>query len=114
MQTLDSHPDVVQWSSEEFSIPYRHPIKDTVYRYFPDFWVKKKLKDGSFEVTVIEVKPWKEVQPPVLKAGAAAKTKSHVYAVMTWAINQAKWEAAERFCLAKGWKFQKMTERDIL
>lgn len=115
MQRLDMHPDVVQWASEEpwFCIPYRHPFKKTVYRYFPDFWVKKKLPDGSFEITVIEIKPYKEVQPPPIKTGKQAQTKSYAYAVMTWAINQAKWEAADKYCRAKGWKFQKITERDI-
>lgn len=115
MSILDSHPQIVEWASEEpwFCIPYRHPIQDTIYRYFPDFWVKKQLPDGTFEISLIEIKPYKETQPPAIKTGKRAQTKSYVYACMTWAINQAKWAAAERYCAAKGWKFKKMTERDL-
>lgn len=48
--------NVVQWGSEEFSIPYRSPIDNKIHRYFPDFWVKQ-IVDGKTEVLVLEVKP---------------------------------------------------------
>ena len=55
MAYLDDHPNVVQWGSEEFSIPYRSPIDNKIHRYFPDFWVKQ-IVDGKTEVLVLEVK----------------------------------------------------------
>jgi len=41
MKYLDSHSQIVNWSSEEFCIPYRSPIDRRMHRYFPDFWVEK-------------------------------------------------------------------------
>ena len=46
MTYLDRNPKVVQWASEEFFVPYKSPIDGKVHRYFPDFWVKKKNKEG--------------------------------------------------------------------
>lgn len=47
MGYLDAHSDVVEWASEEFSIPYRSPIDNRIHRYFPDFLVKKVNADGT-------------------------------------------------------------------
>ncbi len=117
MRRLDEHPEVVQWASEEpwFCVPYRCPVTsgNPIRRYFPDFWVKKQKADGTFEITVIEVKPYKETQPPKTKSGRGGLSKASQYAVITWAVNQAKWSAAGKYCAAKGWKFQIMTEKDI-
>jgi len=44
MLYVDSHPEILEWGSEEFSIPYRSPIDGRIHRYFPDFYIKKKLK----------------------------------------------------------------------
>ena len=43
MRYLDEHSDVVQWASEEFFIPYKSPIDGRYHRYFPDFWMKRKM-----------------------------------------------------------------------
>lgn len=105
---LDSHPDVIQYASEEFPIPYLHPIDDRVHKYFPDFWVKHRLKDGTIQTTVIEVKPKKQtVEPPIPKKGI---TRNYKREKITYAINKAKWQAAEHFCEQRNWKFQILTE----
>lgn len=106
MTYLDSHDEVVQWASEEFCIPYRSPIDDRVHRYYPDFWVKKR--DG--EVTVIEVKPAKQATPP---AQPKKVTRRYVQEVFEYGKNQAKWKAAEGYCLDRGWKFIVMTEKEL-
>ena len=36
MTYLDAHPDVLEWSSEEFCIPYVSPIDGRIHRYFPE------------------------------------------------------------------------------
>ena len=110
MSYLDAHPDVIQWASEEFSIPYRSPLDGRIHRYFPDFWVKQKGRDGKIEVRVIEVKPAKQTKPPVAQT---KKTKKYITEVATWGINEAKWKAAISFCNDRGWKFSIMTEKEL-
>lgn len=110
MSYLDAHPDVVQWASEELVIPYRSPLDNQVHRYFPDFWVKKRTPNGLTEVVVIEVKPAKQTKEPV---PSKRVTKQYLREVATWAVNQAKWKAAQSYCADRDWKFMMMTEHDL-
>lgn len=110
MGRLDADPNVLEWGSEEFSIPYRSPADGKIHRYFPDFWVKKRSRDGKIEVVVIEVKPKSQTRPPAVKS---KPTKRYVTEVVTWGINSAKWEAAEEYCKDRNWKFIKMTEEEL-
>ena len=110
MSYLDAHPDVVQWASEELIIPYRSPLDNQVHRYFPDFWVKKRLSNGNYEVVVIEVKPLKQTREPI---PSKKMNKQYLREVATWAINQAKWKAAQSYCDDRNWKFMMMTEQDL-
>ena len=114
MLELDNNPDVVQWASEEgwFSIGYRHPVDGKIRRYFPDFWVKTKKPDGTFETSIIEVKPLAEsVAPPLRKNGS--KDQRYVRKAVTYAINEAKWSAVSKYCEMKGWAFKVITEKDL-
>jgi hypothetical protein len=110
MSYLDSHPDVVQWSSEEFCIPYRSPMDNRVHRYYPDFKVKKRNSDGSFETMVVEIKPLHQSIPP--ERGNKTK-KRYFNEVMTYGINDAKWRAATQYCEERKWKFMVMTEKEL-
>lgn len=110
MRYLDAHKDVLEWSSEEFSIPYRSPVDGKVHRYFPDFKIKKKNIDGTVEVAVVEIKPAKETRPPVPQT---KHTKTYLKEVYTWGINSAKWKAAQSYCEDRKWKFMLMTEHEL-
>jgi hypothetical protein len=110
MTYLDTHPDVLEWASEEFSIPYRSPLDGRIHRYFPDFWIKQRTSTGNIDIKVIEVKPAAQTRPPEVKT---KKTKRYVTEVMTWGVNEAKWHAAIAFCKDKGWKFVIMTEKEL-
>lgn len=110
MSYLDAHKDVLEWASEEFCIPYTSPFDRKIHRYFPDFLVKKKNKEGATETLVIEIKPQKETQPPVVQT---KQTKSYLREVYTWGINSAKWKAAEDYCADRKWKFIIMTEHQL-
>lgn len=111
---LDAHPQVLEWASEEhwFCIPYRHPFKGVIARYFPDFYVKRTNKEGKTEELLIEVKPEKETNAPPSVRGKNA-SKRLLYAQMTYAINQAKFEAATKYCEARGWRFVIITEKQL-
>jgi len=107
MSYLDNHKDILQWSSEEFFIPYRSPVDRRLHRYFPDFWIKKRSKDGQINNILIEVKPKKQTLPPEKKK---RKTKGYIKEVMTYGVNEAKWKAAIEFCKDRRWDFKIMTE----
>ncbi len=113
MMYLDRHPDVLQWSSEEITIPYFNPVSKTQRRYFPDFYVKRRKRDESIEIAIVEIKPVEETRPPPMMTGKRGMTKSYLYKATTFATNAAKWQAAEKYCAAKGWKFMLMSQADL-
>ena len=47
MRYCDLTESIDEWQSEEFWIPYLHPVDNRVHRYFPDFLIKYKDKKGS-------------------------------------------------------------------
>ena len=112
MMDLDKHPDVIEWSSEEIIIPYISPIDNRKHRYFPDFYVKKRNhSDKKVVEALIEVKPKKETAAPKIRNGKP--TRKYITEVHKWGVNSAKWEAAEKYCKAKGWEWIIMTEDDL-
>lgn len=111
MVWLDTHSKITQWGSEEIVIPYRNPIDGKVHRYFTDFVVKQKDKQGKIKTSLIEVKPKIQTRPPVSATTKKGKpTKKFIKEVMTWGMNEAKWKAAQEFCLDRGWEFKIFTE----
>jgi hypothetical protein len=112
MQHFDHHPDVITWSSEECIIPYISPVDNRRHRYFPDFVVKLRDKDGQIKVIMIEVKPAGQVAEPK-KPKSSASNRRYLTEVKTWSVNQAKWAAAREFCADKGWQFIIVTEHDL-
>ena len=119
MVYLDRNSNVLEWSSEEIIIPYSSPVGNKIRRYFPDFYVKVKAVDGSIREWIWEVKPEKETRPPVAKTQkellteTRAKRRRYTLEVIKYGINKNKWEAAQRYCAARGWKFYVITEKQI-
>ena len=107
MNWLDKNPNIIAWGSEELTVPYKSPVDVRLHRYFPDFLVKLKTKDNSLKTMMLEVKPKKQTQPPEPKK---RKTKQYINEVTTWGVNQAKWKAANEYCLDRGWEFKILTE----
>lgn len=107
MDWLDKNPAIISWASEELIIPYKSPVDNRWHRYFPDFIVKMKTKDGTLKTMILEVKPKKQtIQPEIRKR----VTKQYITEVTTWGVNQAKWKAATEYCLDRGWEFKLITE----
>ena len=111
MQYCDLTESVNEWRSEEFFIPYRSPLDNKVHRYFPDFFVKYRDKNGKKRTLVVEIKPAKDLKEP--DSNPKRKTKSWVYSVKTWAVNQAKWEAAKDWCADRKYEFRILTEKEL-
>jgi hypothetical protein len=110
MRYLDHHTDVLEWASEEFYIPYVSPIDKRVHRYFPDFWIKKKNPEGQVETYVVEVKPAGQSKMPIIEG---RMTRGQKRDLIAYAVNQAKWKAAEEFCSDRKWSFKVFTEKEL-
>jgi hypothetical protein len=110
MNWFDQNDDIMSWASEELIVPYKSPIDNRFHRYFPDFIVKVKTRDGTVKTLMIEVKPKKQTVPPEPKKRV---TKQYVTEVTTYGVNQAKWKAAHEYCLDRGWEFKIMTEEHL-
>ena len=106
---LDTNDNVLKWASEEIQIPYYNPVKKRPARYFPDFFMEYKNKEGKIKKCLIEVKPLKETKPPVYKR----RTKNVLIAEAMFSQNQAKWAAAQEFCLDNGWEWKILTEKEL-
>ena len=109
MKNFDENPSVIWWASEELFVKYVSPIDKRVHRYFPDFIVRVKKKDGKEATMMLEVKPEKQTKPPT----QSRKTRKMLVEAATYAINQEKWKAAELFCLEHGWQFKILTEKEL-
>ena len=109
MMYLDQHPDVLAWASEEVVIPYKSPIDGKRHRYFPDFYVKRRVNSRIRE-SLIEVKPSEQTVPPKKKNKV---TRKYLKEVRTWGVNEAKWKAATSYCKDRGWDFKIMTEKEL-
>ena len=107
MSWLDQNPAILSWASEELIIPYISPIDNRKHRYFPDFIVKMRTRDGTLKTMILEVKPKKQTIQPEFRKRI---TKQYLTEVQTWGVNQAKWKAATEYCLDRGWEFKLITE----
>jgi hypothetical protein len=110
MKYLDDNRNVLEWCSEEVAIPYISPVDNRPHRYFPDFIVNMLTPDGSTKTVMIEVKPKAQTKEPKIPT---KKTRRYLTEVMTWGVNQAKWKAAQEYCLDRQWEFRLITEVEL-
>jgi len=110
MKYCDSNQNILEWGSEEFCLPYRSPLDNKVHRYFPDFYIKVKESTGKIKKYIIEVKPQRQCMEPKPQK---KKTRTYIYEVREYAKNQAKWKAAEEYCLDRGYEFKILTEKEL-
>lgn len=103
MSKLDRDPTITRWASEEFYIPYIHPLDGKPHRYFVDLFFEK----NTGKKYICEVKPHSQTQPPKSKGKRLLKEQ------VTFAINAAKWKAAVEWAKAKGCEFVIWTEKDL-
>ena len=110
MVYCDLNENILEWASEEFFIKYVSPVDNRTHRYYPDFLIKVKESNGSIKTYVIEVKPKKQTRPPTKRKKV---TKSYLYECQTYAVNQAKWKAADEWCKDRKIQFKIITEREL-
>ena len=110
MVYCDNNENILEWRSEEIAIPYKSPIDKRIHRYFPDFAIKVKERNGSLKKYLIEIKPKKQCSPP---AKPKRQTKKYLNEAFEYAKNQAKWRAANEWCLDRGYEFKVFTEKEL-
>ena len=106
----DINENIVEWGSEEFFIKYVSPVDNRFHRYYPDFLIKVKESTGDIKTYVIEVKPKKQTRPPKKRKKV---TQSYLYECKTYAVNTAKWKAADEWCKDRKIEFKIITEREL-
>ena len=107
----DLNENIIEWASEEFCIPYLSPLDGRVHRYFPDFLIKVKERNGSTKTYVVEVKPKRQTKPPQRKSKKV--TKSFINEAKTFEVNKAKWRAATEWCKDRRLEFKIITEDEL-
>jgi hypothetical protein len=112
MLEFDKNPNVLKWGSEVVVIKYFSTIDNKVRRYFTDFVVKYKDKLGEIKTDLIEVKPFKETQPPKKSGGKNAKQR-YINECLTYQKNQDKWKFAEEYAKQHNMTFRIMTEYEL-
>tara|TARA_Y100000004_G_scaffold167303_1_gene199761 strand:+ start:167 stop:508 length:342 start_codon:yes stop_codon:yes gene_type:complete len=111
MNYCDKNENILEWGSEELWIPYVSPKDNRVHRYFPDFYIKYRNRQGNIQKSLIEIKPLKQTKKPNMSP--KRKTKTWMNEVVTYGVNQAKWRAAEEFCEDRLWDFKILTEKEL-
>jgi len=101
---FDTHPNVLFWASESLAIPYVNIFTKKIAKYYPDYLVIFKTKDGKQRKEIIECKPLKE---SVMENAKSQKDK------MAVALNMCKWSAATKFAKDNGMVFRIVTEKDL-
>jgi len=110
MQWCDRNENIMEYGSEEFWIPYVSPVDNRVHRYFPDFIIKVKESDEKIKTYVIEVKPKRQTVPPKQKSRV---TKSYLYEIQTYAVNQSNGMPADEWCKDRKLEFKVITEQEL-
>lgn len=125
----DRNPNVNRCASEPIGIEYRNPIANYEYckknglnpndpnnwkimKYYTDFWVEFKDKNGVITKWFFEIKPKKETMPPkpITQNAPLKEYKAYVRSMQIYMVNKAKWIAAEKYFNDRGCKFMVLNE----
>lgn len=104
LKFFDTNPSILRYASEEIAIPYLKPTDGRIHKYYPDFLIVYKDKEGNIKKELLEVKPMKEVR---------LTEKSSVHDKLSVAINEAKWRSAMAFAAQHDMTFRILTEKSI-
>jgi hypothetical protein len=105
----DHNPNVLSWGSESIIVPYPNPLTGKVSRYFVDFNVTIRDKNGNLKKFLVEIKPHNQTIPP----SQVRNTKSLARRQAEYIKNQAKWKAANEWSNKKGYEFVVLTEKHL-
>jgi hypothetical protein len=112
MKWCDKNENVLEWGSEEIIIPYVSPVDNRVHRYFPDFYVKAVTRNGKSSKSIIEIKPYAQTKQPK-RTTTRKVSRRYLSEVKTYAVNNAKWKAADSYCKDRRMTFRILTEKEL-
>jgi hypothetical protein len=107
-QFFDNNSNVLEWASEEIAIPYIKPTTQRIHKYWPDYYVMYRKANGDIIREIIEVKPEKQT-----RVSRSRNPKTKLIESITFAVNQAKWQACSEWCKKHGMVFRLVTEHKI-
>jgi hypothetical protein len=110
LQWCDRNDRILEYGSEEFFIPYLDTTTGKVRRYFPDAYIKIEDNNGNIKKFIIEIKPFRQTQPPV---PGKKKQRTLITEALAYEKNLAKWEAARQWCADRRIEFMLVTEREL-
>ena len=110
MLWCDTNSNVIKWQSEETVVPYRCATDNRWHRYFLDFRIQVKNREGLLKTYLVEIKPECQTMPPKYPG---KQTKRYLTESLTFMKNQSKWEAAKQYALDRGWEFIILTEHHL-
>ena len=123
MKYFDQSDDVILWGAECLEIPYQMKKPDkhgiltvTNHRYYPDFYYKLKMVNGSIREILLEVKPVEQTKPPKFKETARMTKKqldSYEYSINEYNRNMSKWDFTIKYCEMKGIEFKILTKQQV-
>lgn len=105
LKWCDTNPNIIQFNSEEFVIPYVCKTDNKVHRYFLDLWFKTRMG----KTYIVEIKPKTQLSP----SRARKNSPRYITESLTYIKNQSKWHAASEFAKDNGIIFQIWTEETL-
>ncbi len=105
----DDSPNVVEWASEAVIIPYLSPVDKKVHRYYTDGIIAIKEVTG-IKRYIVEIKPSAQTKPPIK---GRKKQSTMIYETVRYVQNQAKWDAARKWCTKHNYEFLILTEEEL-
>lgn len=120
---MDRTPHILKWGYECIDIYYNHPFKSGFTVYKPDIFCILIDASGYERKYLIEIKPHKMAVKPVPPAVPKSLTaqngirykramQKYQQAVMDFAVNEAKWRAAEVWCATHAVRWVVLTEEN--
>ena len=106
----DINKHIVNFSIEPFPINYLKPSDGKQHRYYIDLFLVFSTGDKF----LVEIKPKAEtIEPKKPKAKTSKSLYRYQQAMLTYVINQAKWQAARVFAAENNMKFIIITDEDL-
>ena len=109
MNYVDNNQAIIKWSSEETIIPYISPVDNQTHRYFIDF--KMTVRNNGVDKTyIVEIKPESQTKVPLKNN---KRNSTYINEMMTYAVNEAKWNSAIRYAKDRNYEFIIITEKHL-
>lgn len=118
MQWCDLNNNIIEWGSENIVVLYLDPTnidqatgKPTQHKYFIDFSITVKQRDGSIKKYFVEIKPSSQCKMP--KKTKKTNEKSYQDRLRIYLKNMAKWKSANEIAKQRGAQFIIITEKEL-